>query len=55
MQITHLPDGTTSLVGRLPDDAAVYGLLAKLRDLGLTLISLRRLPGSDYSPSGTFF
>jgi len=55
MQITHLPDGTTSLVGRLPDDAAVYGLLAKLRDLGLTLISLRRLPGSDYSPSDTFF
>lgn len=34
------PDGTTVLHGPVPDQAALHGLLAKLRDLGLPLISL---------------
>lgn len=33
-------DGTTVLRGPVPDQAALHGLLAKLRDLGLPLISL---------------
>ena len=35
-------DGTTVLQGPVPDQAALHGLLAKLRDLGLPLISLTR-------------
>ena len=38
--VTHLSDGTTALTGSLPDDAAVYGLLSRLRDMGLVLMSL---------------
>ena len=30
----------TILVGEFPDQAALYGLIAKLRDLGLALISV---------------
>lgn len=41
--ITHQADGTTCLSGTLIDDAAVYGILARMRDLGLRLVSLRRL------------
>jgi hypothetical protein len=36
-------DGTTVLTGRVIDQAALHGLLAGLRDLGLPLISVARL------------
>ena len=40
-------DGTQTVIsGLLPDQPALHGLLAKIRDLGLCLISVRRLdPG----------
>lgn len=34
------PDGTTLVSGELADQAAVHGLLAAIRDLGLSLISV---------------
>jgi hypothetical protein len=38
--ITHDEDGTTLLSGPIRDQAALYGLLCKMRDLGLTLLEL---------------
>jgi hypothetical protein len=35
--------GHTVIHGQLPDQAALHGVLTKVRDLGLTLISVRRL------------
>ena len=40
MTLTRHDDGTTSLSGAVPDQAALHGLLAKVRDMGLTLISV---------------
>ena len=41
-------DGTkTVIAGLLPDQPALHGLLTKVRDLGLTLISVRQLDASD--------
>jgi hypothetical protein len=40
LSITHQSDGTTLLSGQIRDQAALYGLLCKMRDLGLTLLSL---------------
>ena len=37
--------GDTLLTGCLPDQAAVYGVIARLEALGLELLELRRLPG----------
>ena len=38
--ITHDGDGTTLLSGPIRDQAALYGILFKMRDLGLTLLEL---------------
>jgi hypothetical protein len=40
LSITHERDGTTLLSGQIRDQAALYGILCKMRDLGLTLLSL---------------
>ena len=41
-------DGTkTVIAGLLPDQSALHGLLTKVRDLGLTLISVRQLDAGD--------
>jgi hypothetical protein len=37
--------GDTLLTGCLPDQAATYGVIARLEALGLELLELRRLPG----------
>ena len=43
MMITHRSDGTSLLSGPLLDQSKLHGLLLKVRDLGLTLLSLSRI------------
>jgi hypothetical protein len=38
--ITHTDQGETVLAGDVADQAALYGLIAKLRDLGLPLVAV---------------
>ena len=40
MTITQDADGTTLITGPVADQAALHGLLRKVRDLGLTLLAL---------------
>jgi hypothetical protein len=40
MNLTQLEGDGTLLSGVLPDQAALYGLLERIRDLNLTLISV---------------
>lgn len=41
--LTHESDGTTVLQGVVIDQAALHGLLARVRDTGLPLVSVTRL------------
>ncbi len=41
--------GNTVISGRLADQAALHGVLAKIRDLGLTLIAVQRVEGDETS------
>ncbi|MGN6273110.1 MAG: NAD(P)-dependent alcohol dehydrogenase [Protaetiibacter sp.] len=45
MSLVRQPDGTTLLRGELPDQAALHGVLSRLRDAGMSLASV-------VSPSG---
>jgi hypothetical protein len=40
LRITHDLHGNSLLSGFVPDQAALHGILAQIRDLGLTLISI---------------
>jgi hypothetical protein len=44
-QIEADQDGSTSLTGAVADQAALHGLLTRVRDLGLELISVARETG----------
>ena len=43
LTLTHGDDGTTTLRGDVTDQAELHGLLAKVRDLGATLLSVTPL------------
>jgi len=49
MNLTHQLDGTTVMKGVLPDLAAVYGLMLRLRDSGVILIEAR-IERTAYTP-----
>ena len=55
LNLTALDDGTTVIAGPVVDQAALHGLLNKLRDVGIPLISLTQLlpdaPASTVAPS----
>lgn len=42
LTLTHEPDGTTVLSGAIADQAALHGLLQRVRDLGIPLVSVTR-------------
>jgi hypothetical protein len=42
LTITRAADGSTTLAGAVRDQSALYGLIDKARDLGLTLVAVGR-------------
>ena len=53
LSFTHTSDGTTILAGPVVDQAALYGLLRKVRDLGLPLIAVNQVdPKQANGPDG---
>ena len=51
LTITHRAGAETVLAGRISDQAALYGLITRLRDLGLTLLSIHSTDEAGLSPN----
>jgi hypothetical protein len=47
MAISNLEDGDAMLLGHLPDQSALQGILNRIGSLGLTLISVNTVTGDD--------
>jgi len=47
LTVTHTDQDETVLTGLVVDQSALYGLLAKLRDLGLPLLSVNCTEAED--------
>ena len=43
MAVSHQSDGTTVISGPIADQAALHGVLQRVRDLGLPLVSVVRI------------
>lgn len=54
LSITTDEDGTTVLRGQVIDQAALHGLLQKLRDLGIPLLSLTQIPSRAPTQPGAW-
>jgi len=52
LTLTHDDDGTTSLTGIVSDQAELHGLLTKIRDLGVTLISVEVIDPATVETAG---
>jgi hypothetical protein len=51
LSVTSDEDGTTVITGLVVDQAALHGLLQKLRDVGITLVALSQVsPEASTNP-----
>ena len=51
LEITHLENGVTRLTGPIADQSALFGVLIKLRDLGLVLLSVECRAVAEVEPT----
>lgn len=50
LTLTHESDGTTLIHGQVADQAALHGLLQRVRDLGLPLVSVTQVAAEPFQP-----
>lgn len=52
LAISQDSDGTTVISGPIPDQAALHGVIQRVRDLGLALVSVARMDANDPDTAG---
>ena len=49
MEMVREPGGETLLTGPVIDQAALHGILSRIRDIGVPLLSVKRLSADEHS------
>jgi len=52
LEMVQEPGGETVLTGPVLDQAALHGILNRVRDLGVPLLSVRQLAPDEGNPKG---
>jgi len=52
LAVRHENDGTTVIHGQIADQAALHGVLQRVRDLGMPLVSVTRMEPDEPAMSG---
>ena len=52
LTLTRHPDGTSTLAGPVADQAQLHGVLARLRDIGVTLLWVRAVEATATDATG---
>jgi hypothetical protein len=52
LTVSHESDGTTVISGPIADQAALHGVLQRVRDLGLPLVSVIRMDADQPETTG---
>ena len=47
LTIIHSDDGETMLTGQIRDQTALYGIITKVRDMGLSIIMIKYMAGES--------
>ena len=50
LAVRRQDDGTTALTGPIVDQAGLHGVITRIRDLGLPLLSVRRIDSGTEHP-----
>jgi len=53
LTVSHLSDGTTVISGQIADQSALHGVLQRVRDLGVALLSVTRVEADQPDPPAT--
>lgn len=53
MAMVQEPSGDTVLTGPVVDQASLHGMLVRIRDLGVPLLSVKQLPADDANTEST--
>ena len=53
MSVTSLPDGQTQISGQIVDQAQLFGILIRIRDMGIPLLSVNTKQYKVRPPKGT--
>jgi hypothetical protein len=52
LMVAHLPNGETKISGEIKDQSQLFGILIRIRDMGIPLLSVNYMPSKIIQSNG---